>query len=234
MKKELNQSIPLSELKFDEKIYPRQNIDEHHIKQMCNATEGGIVLPPIVVEHKTKRIVDGVHRYHAALRREAKRINCVLKTYANETELFREAVMLNTGVGLKLGVDDTLKVIEIGERLHLKEIDLSAMLRTSIAHLRMISKRFGTLEETVEGVKRLRRIPLKGSIRHLSGEKISAGQMKAIESAPGQSYLLSVRQLLDACRHGLLPPPNNNPVLWGDLQLLRDLIDELLRERAAA
>jgi hypothetical protein len=208
-------------------------VDEHHIKQMCDALEGGTTLPPIVVERKTNRIVDGVHRYQAALRRGAKRIDCELKTYKSEVDLFREAVMLNTGVGLKLGTDDTLKVISIAERLSLKELDICSMLRTSIAHLRTIKPRFGTVEETIEGVKQLRRVPLKGSIRHLAGEKLTAGQAKAIESAPGQTYLLHVRQLLDACRFNLLPPKTQHPVLWRELEELRDVLDGVLEKLAA-
>ena len=226
-------TIALSELKFDEDIYPRQNIDEQHIKQMCCALEGGIVLPPIIVERKTKRIVDGVHRYHAALRREAKRIDCVLKEYKTEADLFKEAVMLNTGIGLKLGTDDTLHVIQVAERLHLKEIDLCAILRTSISHLRTIQNRFGTLEQTIKGVKQLRKIPLKGSIRHLAGSKLTQEQVDAMESAPGQSYLLSVRQLLDACEHRLLPPQNKHPTLWSELQKLADVLGALLEKEAA-
>jgi hypothetical protein len=226
-------TVAISDLKFDPTIYPRQNVDDHHIRQMCDSIEGGETLPPIVVEKKSKRIVDGVHRYHAALRRGAKRIDCVLKTYASEVDLFREAVMLNTGIGLKLGTDDTLKVIEIAERLDLKEIDISSMLRTSIAHLRMIKPRFGTVEETVAGVKQLRRVPLKGSIRHMAGEQITPDQAKAIESAPGQSYLLSVRQLLDACRYDLLPPKIKNPALWSELEALRVVLNDLLSKIAA-
>jgi hypothetical protein len=221
-------TIAISDLKFDESIYPRQNVDDHHIKQMLDAIEGGITLPPIIVERKSKRIVDGVHRYHAALRRGEKRIDCVLKSYDSEVDLFREAVMLNTGVGLKLGTDDTLKVITIGERLKLKEVDLCGMLRTSIAHLRTIKVRFGTLEETIKGVKQLRKIPLKGSTRHLAGEKLTKDQAEAMASAPGQSYLLCARQLLDACQHNLLPPRNRHPALWKELELLYEALEQLL------
>src|SRR6516165_7859213 len=96
-------TIALADLVFDATIYPRANVDEMHVRHMEEAMEGGITLPPIIVERKTKRIVDGTHRYHAALNRGLKVITCVLKTYATEADLFRESVMLNTGIGLKLG-----------------------------------------------------------------------------------------------------------------------------------
>ena len=226
-------SIAVADLKFDESIYPRQNVDEHHVKQMCYALEGGITLPPIIVEKKTKRIVDGVHRYHAVLRREAAKIECILKAYANETELFREAVMLNTGFGLRLGTDDTLKVIQISEHLGIKEIDQCAMLRTSISHLRALKPRFATFEETIAGVTQLRKVTLKGSTRHLSGKTITQEQVDAMTSSPGQSYLLTCRQLISACENDLLPERSQHPTLWAELEVLCSILQKLLRKKAA-
>jgi ParB-like chromosome segregation protein Spo0J len=222
-------TIALADLRFDADIYPRQNVDEHHIKQMEHAMDGGIVLPHIIVDRKSKRIVDGVHRYHAALRRKLKRITCVLKDYKNESDLFREAVILNSGVGLKLGVDDTLKVLQIAERLSLKELDLAAMLHTSISHLRVVKNRYATLAETVKGIKGLRKVPLKGSVRHLAGEQITKEQSDALESAPGQSYLLHVRQLIAAIKYDLLPPENRHPILWQELAVLNQMLEKLLK-----
>lgn len=226
-------SIALNSLIFDEAIYPRQNVDDHHIGEMIKAMEGGITLPPILVERKTRRIVDGIHRYHAHLRRGLKKIACITKAYASDAELFKEAVMLNSGIGLKLGVADSLKVIEIGQKLGLKEIELAAALRTSIAHLRSIKPRYATLEETQKGVKKLRRVPLKGSVRHLSGEQITKDQEAAIGRGPGSSYLLLVRQLIDALEHDLLPPKSKHPTLWEGLAYLRGLLNELDKNLAA-
>jgi ParB-like chromosome segregation protein Spo0J len=225
--------IAIESLVFDPSIFPRQNLDEQHVRGMVRAMEGGIVLPPIIVDKKTRRIVDGVHRYHAALQRGAKKIAGVLKNYPDEAAIFKDAVTLNSGVGLKLGQDDTLKVIEIGERLGFKEIDLAGMLRTSIAHLRLIKPRYATVEEAEKGVSKLRRVALKGSVRHMAGQKISKGQAEAMTSAPGQSYLLNVQQILDAIEWNLLPPRKQHPVLWERLEELAALIAERVKKSAA-
>jgi hypothetical protein len=226
-------TIALTELVFDATIYPRANVDEMHVKHMEDAMEGGITLPPIIVERRSKRIVDGTHRYHAALHRGLKHITCTFKDYQTEADLFRESVMLNTGIGLKLGGDDQLKVIQVSERLDLKEIDVAAMLRTSISHLRVIRNRFATVEEAIKGVKESRKVPLKGSVRHLSGERITKQQATAIASAPGQSYLLSIRQLISAIENDLLPPRDKHPALWNDLERLQQGLERLLQKRAA-
>jgi ParB-like chromosome segregation protein Spo0J len=226
--------LELTALVFDESIYPRQNTDDQNIRQMLHARDGGITLPPIVVDRKTKRIVDGVHRYHAALRHGDDKIAVAYKTYASEAELVKDAIMLNSGVGLRLGTDDTLKCIEIGNRVGLKELDLAGALRTSIAHLRAIAPRFATVEEAVEGVKKLRKVHLKGSVRHLAGVPITAKQEQAMLSAPGQSYLLTCRQLADALEHNLLPPRDKHPALWDALQRLQNVLNLALAEKELA
>jgi hypothetical protein len=220
--------IEISSLVFDETIYPRRNVDEMHIRSMMHAMEGGIELPPIVVDRKSKRIVDGVHRYHAALRRGLTKIRGVFKSYADEAELFKDAVQLNSGAGLKLGTDDSLKVIDICARLDIREIDQAAMLRTSVAHIRVIAKRFAHVEG---GAKR---VPLKASVRHFSGETITVEQEQAMQSAPGNSYLFLTNQFISAFERRLMPLWERHPVLWDRLEVLSDLMLEALKERKKA
>jgi hypothetical protein len=227
-------TIALSELRFDESIYPRQNIDEHNIKQMIHAIEGGITMPPIVVERGRKRIVDGVHRFQVSLRRGEKKIAVAWKAYANDAELVRDAILLNSGVGLRLGIDDTLKCIEIAKRVGLKELELAGALRTSISHLRAISPRYATVEDAKAGVTEGRRIALKGSVRHLSGQKLTEAQAAAMPGAPGQSFLLTTRQLASALEHDLLPPQERHPVLWEELERLHNLLGRKLGVKKAA
>jgi hypothetical protein len=129
-----------------------------------------------------------------------------------------------------LGTDDSLKVIEISERLGLKELDQAAMLRTSVAHLRMIKPRFATTGSGVSG----RRVPLKGSVRHFAGEEISKEQEEAMQSAPGNSYLLLVNQLISAFENDLIPGWGRHPVLWDRLEILQEAVEEALKKRKAA
>jgi len=219
--------VPLEDLVFNEEFYPRTGIDEQHIRQLMRAMEANISLPPIVVAKGTNIIVDGVHRYHSHLRQGREKIAATVKAYKSDAELWHDAVMYNTGVGLKLGQEDSLKVIEISERLGLKEVDIAGMLRTSIAYLRVLKPRYATVQGAVEGVKELRRVPLKGSVRHLAGHTISAEQADAKARAPGPSYLLSVNQVLDALNYDLLPPEENHPALWDSLrQLAKQILEK--------
>ena len=226
--------VPLSDLVFSEQDYPRVKVDEYNIRQLEQAMEGNIPLPPILVAKGSNIIVDGVHRYHAHLRRGHNKISAIIKHYKTHAELIRESVMLNTGIGLRLGQQDAIKVIQIAERLGIKELETAAMLRTSIAHLRALKPRYVTVDDAVEGVRQLRRIPLKGSLRHLAGQNITAEQAAAMARAPGTGYLLAVNQLIDALNFDLLPPEKTHPALWNALQRLAGkILDKTQGEIAA-
>jgi ParB-like chromosome segregation protein Spo0J len=225
--------IPLSKLVFKDELYPRTGIDDAHVRQFERAIAADINLPPIIVARGSNIIVDGVHRYHAHARRGLKKIAATIKAYKSDTELWRDAVLLNSGVGLKLGQDDSLKVVQISERFGLKEIEIAGLLRTSIAHLRQIKPRFASVADAHKKVSELRRVPLKGSVRHLSGTTITSAQWKAMGTAPGQSYLLNVNQLLSALEFDLLPSSEDHPMLWKRLFELAEMILVLKKKSAA-
>src|SRR5262245_18854921 len=98
--------VEVGKLVFSEELYPRTGIDEQHVKQFERAMEAGIELPPITAARGSFIVADGVHRLHAHLRRGEKKIATILKSYKNDAELWRDALLLNSGVGLKLGQDD--------------------------------------------------------------------------------------------------------------------------------
>jgi ParB-like nuclease domain len=222
----MSEFVPLSQLVYDEQIYPRQDVNEQHVRTLQQAIEGGHDLPPIVVDKASNRIIDGVHRWQATTRLGRDQILVEFRSYNSEAELFKDAVLLNSASKLPLDSYDKLKVIEIGTSLGLKELDLSAVLRTSVQHLRSLKPRFATVEEAQDGVQALRRVALKAPVRHLRDKQITASQAAAIRGGyvPGQSYLLTVRQLITALELDLLPPASEHPTLWSELRRLKHLI----------
>jgi hypothetical protein len=138
-------------------------------------------------------------------------------------------MLYNSGVGLKLSTHDMLKCMQVcQEEFGMKEIDMSTCLRTSIAHLRTLKPRYATVKDAAGDVQKLRRVPLKASVRHLSGTAITPVQEQAMSSAPGVSYLLITNQLLDAMKYSLLPPEDRHQVLW---QKLRELANAVLEQQ---
>ena len=58
--------IKIEQIKIDKTIYPRQQQDSRLIKEFADAMRGGAVFPPIILEEKSHRLLDGLHRLKAA------------------------------------------------------------------------------------------------------------------------------------------------------------------------
>jgi hypothetical protein len=221
--------LKVEDLVFDEALYPRKYVNMQHVLDLRRANEGGSEFPPIVVCRRTKKIIDGAHRYHVALQTEAKTIAGELRDYQTDADRFKDAVLLNSAQGLRLSTGDQLRVIDMAEAFGLKDIDLASMLRTSMEHLNALKPRYAVADRAFAAAGgNLRKVPLKGSVRHMAGETVSVDQAAALGAAPGASYMLTVRQLKDAIRYELLPPADKHPALWADLRELRDLLNGLL------
>jgi hypothetical protein len=219
--------IETAELIFDPGIYPRKGIDNYNVIKLRRALEGGNKLPPVLICRSTKKIIDGVNRWTLAKERDEPTIDVELKDYANDAERFRDAAQLNAIHGMPLSRSDAVRVIDIGEALGLKEPDFAEMLQTTLTDVQKLRPRYARVSAT-EANGKFQKIPLKGSVRHLAGETVSPQQATALSSAPGPSYLLNVRQLGDAIRYRLLPPPDRHPVLWEELRVLHDLLEGVL------
>ena len=139
--------------------------------------------------------------------------------------MFRDACLLNSAHGLNFTARDKLKVIEVGQKFGLKELDFAMLLRTSESYIKAIMPRYAQAP-TDEKAKKFEKVPLKASTRHLSGKTITPQQADAIKgNAPGTSYLLVTRQLISALENDLLPPQGEHPVLWNELARLAQLLE---------
>ncbi|MFE7462573.1 ParB/RepB/Spo0J family partition protein [Streptomyces sp. NPDC057499] len=90
-------TLPLDALQYADS--PRSaGVDPEHVQKLARSTAS---LPPIVVHWPTLRVVDGVHRVHAARLRGDDRID-VRYFEGSAGDAFVEAVRLNTSRGLPL------------------------------------------------------------------------------------------------------------------------------------
>src|SRR5262245_44710210 len=155
------QGVEITNLVLDYNIYPRTAIQDVHVKAMIEAGEAGVEFPPILVDHKSMRVIDGFHRYSRALKIGQKTIQAELRTFKNEQEIFEAAVAANANHGRPYAPFDRARIISIGLQLKVSKQKLAAALSMPVSRvdeIRLSFAKVGREEEASE--------PLKMTIRH--------------------------------------------------------------------
>ena len=187
------QNIELAKLIFDEGLYPRTRISGYTVTSIYEVLLTGQIMPPIVIEKKSNRIIDGVHRYRAYCRfydDPKQKIPVETKAFANDAALFLEAGRLNASHGTKMTTIDrvhfALKAKELGasykdvaDALHATESSIKDFLTTRSA--------------TVKGGKRK---AIKRSISHVHGQPLTDKQWSANTKLSGMPLSFHANQLI--------------------------------------
>ena len=216
-------TLKCSELVFDFDLYPRPNIDAAHVRNIMTALEAGEELPPIVVDEKSKRIVDGFHRVRAMQRHDKDNatIQAILHSYASDKALFLEAVRLNAAHGRSLTSYDRAHAIILADKLGIDHDVLAGALRMTLARVNDLRIERSAIAEKLT-------VPLKRTIRHMAGRKLSKGQQEANVKLSGMDAGFYVRQVILLLENDLLDPEDE------ELDPLLDCLAKLLRERKKA
>lgn len=224
------QRVRLDSVVVREDLYPRHDLSPANVTALRAKREAGITLDPVIAgrlpgmaDSDPSIIVDGAHRRAVHEAMGDTWIMAEVNRYESEADLFADAARLNGQHGTNLTSYDRLKVLGVCERLGISEPQSADMLFMSVQQVQALKPRYAAMDDP-EGGKAVR-VPLKASVRHLNGRRISPTQASAIQgSAPGVSYLLITRQLLSALEHDLLPPSEDHPALWADLHKLKLLL----------
>lgn len=219
----MSDRVQLDELVFRRDLYPRHDLSDGNLRRLNMVREAGREFDAVVACRDTRIIIDGAHRWTISRQRGDADIAVEWRDYGSDAERFESAARLNCVHGLALSSHDRLRVIDIGEQLGLKEVQIADALAMSASALRALKPRFATVREAAaNGSGEFRRkVPLKASVRHLSGQEITREQEAEIMgSAPGASYLLLIRQLAHAIDLSLLPAREQHPVLYQELTQL--------------
>ena len=107
--------VPIADLVLDWSLYVRHEVDAVQITRLMDALAAGNELPPIIVDRKSRRVVDGVHRYTATHRTQGDgaTIAVIRRTYADETALILEAIALNSRHGVPMESIDQRHCIQL-------------------------------------------------------------------------------------------------------------------------
>lgn len=217
-------NIKISKLVFDYELYPRDRIEPYNVNQMAEALRAGLELPPITVDRKNKRVVDGFHRAKAYQKVYGadSTIPADLKDYKDDAEMFSDAVRLNANHGRQLSVYDRARCIAKAEALKLEPEIIASALNMTLERIGEIkAQRFATYKMETQ--------ILKGTTAHLAGKELSDDEAGYNIKAGGLHqtfYINQVVAMLEA-----------DTVNWKDhrvsnaLKKLYDLLDKALTVR---
>lgn len=226
--------VKLAELIEDPELYPRHAVDGVHVAGLVRALEAGATLPPMVVDKKSMRIVDGFHRSHAYRRflGDDGVVEITFKEYKNEADIVADAISMNASHGRRLDGMDQVRAVILAERVGLSAKTIARVLVITEARVEELRVRVATVAASSEdAVPGTHTVALKQSIIHMQGKRLTIEQAEAHRSLPGTSMRLLVDQLSKAIRTDLLDREDES--LMAVLDELRKLISEYLRSRAA-
>lgn len=130
-------TMKASDVVINHTLYPRGCVDRNNVSNIMMAMEAGAEIPPIIVEAKTLRCVDGVHRVTAVLEKDKDgEIKVIEKKYASDKEFFLDAMRYNCGRGLDLDSGDKTHCLAIAERLRLSVKLVAGALRMPLKVLK--------------------------------------------------------------------------------------------------
>jgi len=224
MKDEKTKKMAVGSLIVDFSIYPRSDVDSQHITYMQEAEDSGVKLPPIIIERKSKRVVDGVHRTKMYQRKygDEHLIEVIEKDYANEAYLFLDAVRCNASHGRTLTRHDRTHCILLSEKLKVPQDELASALSMKVEKIgKLRVERVGELRVG----KTFTPIPLKRTISHMHGRKLTKRQSEANDRLSGMNQSFYVNQLITLIDSGLLDMNNEN--LMERLKVLYQALEKL-------
>ena len=217
----MTEAILATELVRDFTVYPRDKIISQNITDMVGALESGKVLPPILGEKNTLRIIDGFHRLEAHIRfhGEKELIDVQFEEH-DDAGLFLRAIETNASHGVNLSKFDKIKCVQKGEAFGIsKDFLASAMNMTR-------EKLEGTIERKTSGEG----VVLKRTVGHFAGKQMTQQQKAFNQKAGGMDQKYYIDQVTSLLESNSINWDNENVV--EAIESLRKALDNVLAVNA--
>lgn len=196
-----SKTIAICDLVEDMEIYPRHAVDDANVASLVRALEAGLPLPPLVVDRKSKRIVDGWHRYRAYKRFVGPEavVDVDLRTYKDEASMMIDAVSLNATHGRKLDAIDHARIVVMLKRVNVDPVRIAVALQVPEARVVQLECRLASATHERRGtVTGGTEVALKRPVTWMAGQTLTDEQVEVHNSLPGTSFLLIANQLRTA------------------------------------
>lgn len=195
--------VKASSLVLDFNLYPRHHLDEQCIADYVDALKAGEKFPPVIVDKKSNRVVDGFKRTTAALRfgGDDADIEVEVRSYPDQAALLLESISLNANHGMRFSHYDARRCIVLCRQLKIEPVRMAAALR-------MTPDRLERFAEGIHTGRSGEEIPGKQASMHLVDEFVTKRQADGIRKAGGNNQLFMVNQVINLIESNLLDQSN--------------------------
>lgn len=216
-------TVKAIELVFDWNLWPRhkaETLDITNLNQLKDALRAGMRFPPVIVDEKSLRIIDGFHRTRATLDvlGDEGAIEVEFRRYASEAEMFLEAGALNNH-GLKLGPLDRAHFILKARRMKIPPAAIATALGMDPKKMKEFIEKRSAKTQAGEV------IPLPAGARNLAGMVLTESQEHFARTSNGCLPEMYARMLLNALNADALTLEEKTIAL---LAQLNEKIEEVL------
>jgi hypothetical protein len=223
----MSDTKPIASLVLDETIWPRHQLINANVAAMVEAIRVGMEMPPVLIDVKTSKVVDGFHRIHAYQRLygENYQIPVTTKTYRNREAMVADAIATNADHGQRLTSWDVTRCLLLADEVGMPLDKLAGLLHWRADKLAAYREsRMGTTLDQ-------RKLALKRSLRHRLNQPLNPDQEAANEKLSGMPPMFHVNQLVTLLETDLMPDDDHLAVRAAHLA---GLIGEWLATRQPA
>lgn len=220
------EKVKIATLVEDYNFYPRTQVSGTHVSALAAAMQAGHELPPIQVDRKSKRIIDGFHRTAAHRRLGLEEIAVEWIDCKNDQELFELAVEANAGHGRPYTPFDRARIQSRAEELGFEIDRVARVLKTPIESLQVQRVKAFATDESGGAV------PLKRTLAFRAGTVLTPRQVQANSKLSGMQARFYADQLSELFEADLIDWSND--ALVKALERLRGHLTQSLTLKAAA
>lgn len=218
-------TMKAAELVLDFDLYPRNNVDTANIARIVEAMTAGETMPAVIIDKKSKRVVDGFHRTKAAIRlygADDAKVEVIEKTYADDAAMFLDAMKYNATHGARLDSCDRVHCVHIAERLSIPLDAIAGALHMPVDRLGAL-RTDRTATTKAGGLV----IPLKRTVSHqFAGKTLNKRQEEANTRLSGMQQVFYANQLIELLESKMLDTSDDK--LMERLQVLQGLLETVL------
>ena len=220
--------IKAGEVVLDYNLYPRHQVDSHHVGEIREAIRAGVEMPPIKIDRKSKRATDGFHRTMGFLKEIGPEhpIDAIDYPYRNEKAMFLDAMRMNANHGRNLTSYDRAHCVLLAKEFGLADKETAEALSITVNRVESLIVNKTALKGNGKSTrKQPETIAIKRTIGHKAGQTLTKPQQEANKKLGGMNHLFYVNQLVILFEANLLDRENED--LIERLKTLGQLIGKM-------